>query len=133
MVRRPAIAVVLLGVMTCQVMGAQTPRGGSLDQRVTSVTYQENNVVEVHATYGISTMIIFDEEEEFTTLARRHRAVGRAGREREHPFRQANCQGRQDQHESSRRDASTIWSFAISRRKPEGRFSAFASTIRKRA
>lgn len=69
MVRRPAIAVVLLGVMTCQVMGAQTPRGGSLDQRVTSVTYQENNVVEVHATYGISTMIIFDEEEEFTTIS----------------------------------------------------------------
>lgn len=69
MVCRPAIAVVLLGVMTGQAMGAQTPERGSLDQRVTSVTYQGNNVVEVHATYGISTMIIFDEEEQFETIS----------------------------------------------------------------
>lgn len=69
MVCRPAIAVVLLGFVTGKAMAAQTPEGGSLDQRVTSVTYQENNVVEVHATYGISTMIIFDEEEQFETIS----------------------------------------------------------------
>jgi type IV secretion system protein VirB9 len=48
---------------------AQTPKGGSLDDRVTSVTYQENNVVKVFATYGISTMIVFDEEEKFETIS----------------------------------------------------------------
>ena len=50
-------------------LAAQTPKGGSLDSRVTSVTYQENNVVKVFATYGISTMIIFDEEEKFETIS----------------------------------------------------------------
>ena len=48
---------------------AQTPKGGSLDARVTSVTYQENNVVQVFATYGISTMVIFDEDEKFETIS----------------------------------------------------------------
>ncbi|UCI10771.1 TrbG/VirB9 family P-type conjugative transfer protein [Mesorhizobium sp. B1-1-8] len=48
---------------------AQTPKGGSLDARVTSVTYQENNVVQVFASYGISTMIVFDEDEKFETIS----------------------------------------------------------------
>lgn len=48
---------------------AQTPRPGSLDERVTSVVYQSNNVVKVAATYGISTMIIFDEDEKFETIS----------------------------------------------------------------
>ncbi|TGR00920.1 conjugal transfer protein TrbG [Mesorhizobium sp. M4B.F.Ca.ET.190.01.1.1] len=49
--------------------GAQTPRPGDLDGRVTSVVYQPNNVVTVNATYGISTMIIFDEDEKFETIS----------------------------------------------------------------
>ncbi|RWX59447.1 conjugal transfer protein TrbG, partial [Mesorhizobium sp. M4B.F.Ca.ET.089.01.1.1] len=49
--------------------GAQTPRPGNLDGRVTSVVYQPNNVVTVNATYGISTMIIFDEDERFETIS----------------------------------------------------------------
>ncbi|TIS85922.1 MAG: conjugal transfer protein TrbG [Mesorhizobium sp.] len=49
--------------------GAQTPRPGNLDGRVTSVVYQPNNVVTVNATYGISTMIIFDEDEKFETIS----------------------------------------------------------------
>lgn len=48
---------------------AQTPTPGSRDQRVTSVPYQVNNVVRVNATYGISTMIIFDEAETFETIS----------------------------------------------------------------
>ena len=60
-------------LMLCGSLGpalaAQTPKGGSLDARVTSVTYQENNVVQVFATYGISTMIIFDEDEKFETIS----------------------------------------------------------------
>ncbi|MCC2614442.1 TrbG/VirB9 family P-type conjugative transfer protein [Neorhizobium sp. Rsf11] len=48
---------------------AETPSAGRLDARVTSVVYQPNNVVRVFATYGISTMIIFDEDEKFETIA----------------------------------------------------------------
>ena len=48
---------------------AQTPTAGRLDARVTSVVYQPNNVVRVFATYGISTMVIFDEDEKFETVA----------------------------------------------------------------
>lgn len=47
----------------------ETPAAGRLDPRVTSVVYQPNNVVRVFATYGISTMIIFDEDEKFETIA----------------------------------------------------------------
>ena len=67
---RPSIAslVLICGLLT-PALAAQTPKGGSLDARVTSVTYQENNVVQVFATYGISTMIIFDEEEKFETIS----------------------------------------------------------------
>ena len=50
-------------------LAAQTPKGGALDRRVTSVTYQKNNVVQVFATYGISTMIIFDDDEKFQTIS----------------------------------------------------------------
>ncbi|NNH32051.1 TrbG/VirB9 family P-type conjugative transfer protein [Rhizobium sp. SEMIA 4085] len=48
---------------------AETPSPGRLDPRVTSIVYQPNNVVRVFATYGISTMIIFDEGEKFETIA----------------------------------------------------------------
>jgi type IV secretion system protein VirB9 len=48
---------------------AQTPQASALDQRITSVTYQENNVVQVSATYGISTMVVFDEDEKFETIS----------------------------------------------------------------
>jgi type IV secretion system protein VirB9 len=60
-----AVTVVLMA----QVQAAQTPKPGTLDERVTSVTYQANNVVKVYATYGISTMIIFDENETFETIS----------------------------------------------------------------
>jgi type IV secretion system protein VirB9 len=58
----------LAGLLT-QGFAAQTPQSGRLDQRVTHVTYQANNVVKVRAAYGISTMIIFDESEKFQTLS----------------------------------------------------------------
>nr|WP_226951476.1 TrbG/VirB9 family P-type conjugative transfer protein [Rhizobium terrae] len=51
------------------VHAAATPAAGRLDPRITSITYQPNNVVRVFATYGISTMIIFDEDEKFETIA----------------------------------------------------------------
>ena len=68
--RRRLFATALALMSLClPASGAQMPKGGKLDARVTSVTYQENNVVQVHATYGISTMIIFDEDEEFETIS----------------------------------------------------------------
>ncbi|MFS8056325.1 P-type conjugative transfer protein VirB9 [Rhizobium sp. BR 317] len=54
---------------TTGAFAAETPSAGRLDPRVTSVVYQPNNVVRVFATYGISTMIIFDEDEKFETIA----------------------------------------------------------------
>lgn len=64
-----AFASLILAGLTAPAVGAQTPKGGRLDARVTSVTYQENNVVQVFATYGISTMIVFDEDEKFETIS----------------------------------------------------------------
>ncbi|PZM15718.1 TrbG/VirB9 family P-type conjugative transfer protein [Rhizobium tubonense] len=69
MIRRTFLAAaMLLGPLT-PAYSAETPASGRLDPRVTSVVYQPNNVVRVFATYGISTMIIFDEDEKFETVA----------------------------------------------------------------
>lgn len=51
------------------VQALETPKPGKYDARVTSVVYQANNVVKIDATYGISTMLIFDEEEKFETIS----------------------------------------------------------------
>lgn len=56
-------------VLLSHAFGSETPRPGSLDPRVTSVVYQPNNVVKISATYGISTMIIFDDDEKFETIS----------------------------------------------------------------
>ncbi|WOC15624.1 TrbG/VirB9 family P-type conjugative transfer protein [Pseudochrobactrum sp. MP213Fo] len=67
--KRFLIAYAVSALFTLQGNAAQTPRPGHLDSRVTSVPYQENNVVQVSATYGISTMIIFDDDEKFQTIS----------------------------------------------------------------
>ena len=68
--RRPLLISLLIAASMAQTSkAAETPAAGRLDPRVTSVTYQPNNVVRVFATYGISTMIIFDEDEKFETIA----------------------------------------------------------------
>ncbi|WP_421405565.1 TrbG/VirB9 family P-type conjugative transfer protein [Agrobacterium fabrum] len=70
MIPRILVAATLLtGWSLLSAHAAQTPASGRLDPRVTSVVYQPNNVVRVFATYGISTMIIFDEDEKFETVA----------------------------------------------------------------
>jgi type IV secretion system protein VirB9 len=69
MFARFLILAAFSAAMTMHVHAAQTPKPGSRDARVTSVTYQANNVVKVYATYGISTMIIFDEDERFETIS----------------------------------------------------------------
>lgn len=69
MIRRTLLAVMITVAVFPATHAAQTPASGRLDPRVTSVVYQPNNVVRVFATYGISTMIIFDEDEKFETVA----------------------------------------------------------------
>ncbi len=69
MIRRLSIAVTAVATLMTHADAAQAPRPGSLDARVTSVVYQPNNVVKVSATYGISTMVIFDEDEKFETIS----------------------------------------------------------------
>ncbi|KQY18548.1 hypothetical protein ASD31_24400 [Rhizobium sp. Root482] len=64
----PMLVALTLGLLS-DARAAQTPASGGLDPRITSVVYQRNNVVRVFATYGISTMIIFDEGETFETVA----------------------------------------------------------------
>lgn len=63
------VTTLCLAALGSVASAAQTPKGGSLDRRIASVVYQENNVVQVFATYGISTMIIFDEDEKFQTIS----------------------------------------------------------------
>ena len=70
MVPRILIVATLVAIeSSVPTFAAQTPAAGRLDPRVTSFVYQPNNVVRVFATYGISTMIIFDEDEKFETVA----------------------------------------------------------------
>ncbi|RUU09275.1 conjugal transfer protein TrbG, partial [Mesorhizobium sp. M6A.T.Ca.TU.002.02.2.1] len=69
MIKRFVTSAAIFAAILTHAHAAQTPRPGSLDARVTSVVYQQNNVVKVAATYGISTMIIFDEDEKFETIS----------------------------------------------------------------
>ncbi|PWE53687.1 conjugal transfer protein TrbG [Metarhizobium album] len=67
---RPILSTILASILVPGLShAAETPSAGRLDPRVTSVIYQPNNVVRVFATYGISTMVIFDEDEKFETIA----------------------------------------------------------------
>jgi type IV secretion system protein VirB9 len=66
---RRSVFGMLFTAATLPAFAVQTPKAGKLDQRVTSVVYQENNVVQVSATYGISTMIVFEEDERFETIS----------------------------------------------------------------
>lgn len=69
MIRSIILSVMFAWSILSPSKAAQTPSPGRLDPRVTSVVYQQNNVVRVFATYGISTMIVFDEDEKFETIA----------------------------------------------------------------
>ncbi|MBB4170875.1 TrbG/VirB9 family P-type conjugative transfer protein [Rhizobium sp. BK538] len=67
--RRILLLATIASILPASLHAAKTPLAGRLDPRVTSVVYQPNDVVRVFATYGISTMIIFDEGEAFETIA----------------------------------------------------------------
>ncbi|MCM2294710.1 P-type conjugative transfer protein VirB9 [Allorhizobium sp. BGMRC 0089] len=50
-------------------LAMEAPKAGNLDSKIRSVVYQENNVVRIDATYGISTVLMFDPAEKFETVA----------------------------------------------------------------
>lgn len=66
---RWVLAALVSALAATSALGAQTPTPGSRDARITSVTYRADDVVRVHATHGISTMLIFDEDERFETIS----------------------------------------------------------------
>ncbi|MDE2115803.1 MAG: P-type conjugative transfer protein VirB9, partial [Hyphomicrobiales bacterium] len=51
------------------VMAEIVPHAGPIDHRIRYVTYNRNDVVQVDASYGASTMITFDKDEKVQTLA----------------------------------------------------------------
>lgn len=67
--RRLLLSTALVLASSFGAHALETPTPGKLDSRVTSVVYQQNNVVRIDATYGISTMLIFDEDEKFETIS----------------------------------------------------------------
>jgi|GEM_PF-6605391 len=50
------------------VMAEQQPKAGQLDARIRTVAYQENDVVAVQSHYGISTLVVFADEEIIETI-----------------------------------------------------------------
>ena len=67
--RRLLLSTAFVLTSSFGALALETPKPGKLDSRVTSVVYQQNNVVRIDATYGISTMLIFDEDEKFETIS----------------------------------------------------------------
>ena len=67
--RRFLLSTAIVLASSFSAFALETPTPGKLDSRVTSVVYQQNNVVRIDATYGISTMLIFDEDEKFETIS----------------------------------------------------------------
>ena len=55
--------------LSTPVLSESIPNAGKRDARVRFVTYIENDVVKVDASYGASTMIVFQDDEKVETLA----------------------------------------------------------------
>ncbi|AYD00627.1 TrbG/VirB9 family P-type conjugative transfer protein [Neorhizobium sp. NCHU2750] len=63
------VLTVIALMLPMPVLASQLPAPGHDDRRITSVVYQPNNVLKVEATYGVSTMIVFDDDEKFETIS----------------------------------------------------------------
>lgn len=66
---KTAFRAAVFALMATCAHATQEPVPGKLDGRVRTVVYQANNVVRIDATYGISTMLLFDADEHFETIA----------------------------------------------------------------
>ena len=67
--RTAFLALVVAMASSCSVEAEVVPHAGPIDQRIRYVTYNRNDVVQVDASYGASTMITFDKDEKIQTLA----------------------------------------------------------------
>ena len=67
-IARTLLAAVLLGVTVFPASAEIAPRSGPLDKRIRYVTYHKDDVIRVDASYGASTMIVFQEDEKIETL-----------------------------------------------------------------
>lgn len=68
--KRVLTLALTLGLLTGRAAWAESnPRPVAADQRIRTVTFQKDNVVFLTGTMGISTMIVFGEEEHIATIA----------------------------------------------------------------
>lgn len=69
MMRCAACLFLSMTVLLSQAYGEALPRPGRIDSRVRDVTYHRDNVTAIDASYGTSTMIQLQADEEIETLA----------------------------------------------------------------
>ena len=64
------LSTILAGVMVCTApaLAERKPSGGRYDPRIRTVVYKSDDVVGVTATYGVSTMIVFGDNEAVETI-----------------------------------------------------------------
>ena len=70
-VARPTVAALATAALLTlpRAYAEVVPHAGPIDHRIRYVTYNRNDVVQVDASYGASTMITFDKDEKIETLA----------------------------------------------------------------
>ena len=67
---KATIGILVLGLLCAGAANAETaPRALKADERIRSVVFAKDNVVFLEGTMGVSTMIVFDDEETIATVA----------------------------------------------------------------
>ena len=67
---KATIGILVLGLLCTGAANAETaPRALKADERIRSVVFEKDNVVFLEGTMGVSTMIVFDDEETIATVA----------------------------------------------------------------
>jgi type IV secretion system protein VirB9 len=67
---KATIGILVLGLLCAGAANAETaPRALKADERIRSVVFEKDNVVFLEGTMGVSTMIVFDDEETIATVA----------------------------------------------------------------
>jgi type IV secretion system protein VirB9 len=67
-VKTTALALALAASVSLTAIAEVAPRSGPLDGRIRYIAYSKDDVVKVEASYGASTMIVFQEDEKIETL-----------------------------------------------------------------
>jgi type IV secretion system protein VirB9 len=67
--RRLLVLAGVLTLLSVPALAESTPRSGPLDRRIRFVSYNPDDVIVIEASYGASTMIVFQDDEKIETLA----------------------------------------------------------------